>query len=157
MVPRNRRRRDTKKSGDEGMGCEMRAGIQYTPHAFHLVATFAFQGICSWLAGPDCLTRYRWNAVSVLEYCSWHTYDTSADCGIRFHPCNRACGYCRPVLGTYHSLCCNLQFSGGTIVNRTVCTHKNLPGTDFPVFTNNIWSYLPWSPVIVSPPRRDCS
>ena len=37
----------------------------------------------------------------------------------------------------------------GGIVNRTYSTHKNLPGTYFPIFTNNIWSYLLWSPVIV--------
>ena len=37
----------------------------------------------------------------------------------------------------------------GTIVNRTYGTHKNLPGTYLPIFTNSIWSYLLWSPVIV--------
>ena len=30
----------------------------------------------------------------------------------------------------------------GTIVNRTYGTHKNLPGTYFPVLANNILSYL---------------
>ena len=36
----------------------------------------------------------------------------------------------------------------GTIVNRTYGTHKNLPGICFAIFTNTIWSYLLWSPVI---------
>ena len=34
----------------------------------------------------------------------------------------------------------------GTIVNRTYGTHKN---QYFPILTNNIWSYLLWSPVII--------
>ena len=33
---------------------------------------------------------------------------------------------------------------GGTIVNRTYGTHKNL--YVLPIFTSNIWSYLLWSP-----------
>ena len=37
----------------------------------------------------------------------------------------------------------------GTIVNRTYGTRKNLPGIYLPIFTNNIWSYLMRSPVIV--------
>ena len=36
----------------------------------------------------------------------------------------------------------------GAIVNRTYGIHKNLPGIHLPIFTNNIWSYLLWSPVI---------
>ena len=36
----------------------------------------------------------------------------------------------------------------GDRVNRTYGTHKNLPGIYLPVFTDNIWSYLPWSLVI---------
>ena len=38
----------------------------------------------------------------------------------------------------------------GTTLNRTYGTHKNLPGISVAVFTNNIWSYLLWSPVIVT-------
>ena len=37
----------------------------------------------------------------------------------------------------------------GTILNRTYSIHKNLPGIYFPIFTNNIRSYLLWSPVVV--------
>ena len=37
----------------------------------------------------------------------------------------------------------------GTIVNRTYGAHKALPGIYLSIFTNNIWSYLLWSPVIV--------
>ena len=36
-------------------------------------------------------------------------------------------------------------------MNRTYGTHKNLPGTDFAIFTENIWSYLLCSPVILIP------
>ena len=39
-----------------------------------------------------------------------------------------------------------------TIVNRTYGTHKTLPGIYLPIFTSNIWSYLPWSPAIVFSP-----
>ena len=35
----------------------------------------------------------------------------------------------------------------GTILNRTYGTHKNLY-IYIAIFTNNIWSYLLWSPVI---------
>ena len=34
----------------------------------------------------------------------------------------------------------------GTIVNRTYGSHENLY---IPIFTNHIWFYLLWSPVIV--------
>ena len=34
----------------------------------------------------------------------------------------------------------------GTIVNKTYGTHKNLPGTYLPIFTNNIWSYFTMAP-----------
>ena len=37
----------------------------------------------------------------------------------------------------------------GTISDGTYGTHKNLPGTYFTIFTDNIWFYLLWSPVIV--------
>ena len=37
----------------------------------------------------------------------------------------------------------------GATVNRTYRRHKNLPGTYFTIFPNNIWSYLLWCPVIV--------
>ena len=39
----------------------------------------------------------------------------------------------------------------GNIVNRTYGIHKNLPGIYLPIFTNNIWCYLLWSPVIFGP------
>ena len=43
----------------------------------------------------------------------------------------------------------------GTVVNRTYGTHKNLPGMYLPIFTNNIRSYLLWSPVIVVAPDTE--
>ena len=36
----------------------------------------------------------------------------------------------------------------GTVLNGAYGTHKDLPGIYFAIFTNNIWSYLIWSPVI---------
>ena len=37
----------------------------------------------------------------------------------------------------------------GTIVNRICGKHKTLPGVPLAIFTDNIWSYLLWSPVIL--------
>ena len=40
-----------------------------------------------------------------------------------------------------------------TMLNRTYGTHKTLPGTYmfgyFYIFTDHVWSYLLWSPVVV--------
>ena len=38
----------------------------------------------------------------------------------------------------------------GTILNTTYDTHKKLPGIYLAIFTNNIWFYLLWSPVVAS-------
>ena len=41
-----------------------------------------------------------------------------------------------------------------TIVNRTYVKHKNLPGIHLPIFTNKIWSYFLWFPVIQQGNKR---
>ena len=46
----------------------------------------------------------------------------------------------------------------GTIVDRTCGPHKNLPGTYLPIFTKNIWSYLPrMVPRNSLSPKQNCS
>ena len=54
------------------------------------------------------------------------------------------------ILPSFPFMSCLLR---GTIVNGTYGMHKNLPGMYLTMFTNNIWSYLLWSPVIVSKHR----
>ena len=44
---------------------------------------------------------------------------------------------------------CTFILLRGAILNRTYGTYKNLPGIYLAICTNNIWSYLLWSPVIV--------
>ena len=56
------------------------------------------------------------------------------------------------------SACCQTNtryLLRGTIVNRTYGIDKNLPGINLTIFTNNIWSYQLWSPVIV-PGTKTC-